>query len=144
MPNSRFALHGKRPSLIHGLCAFFASNSRFFAPFSGPSRHLSRQPLLCQPLSSRFALHGLRALEVGFWQNEFSSDFYFWAAGIFLLSPDLFSFLWEKVPREILQENPQQNPPKFIQQKSLTHFCRGAGPRSFSAENAEKTKKRQK
>ena len=28
MPNSRFALHGKRPSLIHGLCAIFASNSR--------------------------------------------------------------------------------------------------------------------
>ena len=29
MPNSRFALHGFSPSLIHGLCAFFASNSRF-------------------------------------------------------------------------------------------------------------------
>ena len=28
-------------------------------------------------------------------------------------SPDLFSsFLWEKVPRKILQENPRQNPPK--------------------------------
>ena len=33
MPNSRFALHGKRPSLIHGLCAFFASNSRFMRLF---------------------------------------------------------------------------------------------------------------
>ena len=31
--------------------------------FQAPSRHLFRQPLLCQPLSSRFALHGLRALE---------------------------------------------------------------------------------
>ena len=29
MPTSRFALHGKRPSLIHGLCAISASNSRF-------------------------------------------------------------------------------------------------------------------
>ena len=37
--------------------------------------------------------------------------------------------LWEKVPRKILQENPRQNPPKLTQQKSLTHFCRGAGPR---------------
>ena len=33
MPNSRFALHGKRPSLIHGLCAIFASNSRFMRLF---------------------------------------------------------------------------------------------------------------
>ena len=33
MPNSRFALHGKRPSLIHGLCTFFASNSRFMCLF---------------------------------------------------------------------------------------------------------------
>ena len=41
------------------------------------------------------------------------------------------SFLWEKVPRKILQENPRQNPPKFIQQKSQTHFCRGAGPRTL-------------
>ena len=32
VPNSRSALHGKRPSLIHGLCAFFASNSRLM-PF---------------------------------------------------------------------------------------------------------------
>ena len=46
-----------------------------------------------------------------------------------ILSPDFFSsFLWEKVPRKILQENPWQNPPKFTQQKSPTHFYRGAGP----------------
>ena len=38
-----------------------------------------------------------------------------------------------KVHRKILQENPRQNPPKFIQQKSLTHFCRGAGPQNFPA-----------
>ena len=36
----------------------------------------------------------------------------------------------EKKSPEILQENPRQNPPKFIQQKSPTHFCRGAGPTS--------------
>ena len=30
------------------------------------SWHLSRQPLLCHPLSSEFALHGLRALESSF------------------------------------------------------------------------------
>ena len=46
-----------------------------------------------------------------------------------ILSPDLFSsFLWEKLPRKILHEIPQQNPPKFVQQKSPTTFCRGAGP----------------
>ena len=46
-----------------------------------------------------------------------------------IFSPDYFSsFLWEKCPGKILQGNPRQNPPKFIQQKSPTHFCRGAGP----------------
>ena len=34
------------------------------------------------------------------------------------------------MPRKILQENPRQNPPNFTQQKSPTHFCRGAGPTS--------------
>ena len=32
--------------------------------------------------------------------------------------------------RKILQENSRQNPPKCIPQKSPTHFCRGAGPRT--------------
>ena len=44
-----------------------------------------------------------------------------------------------KVPRTTLQENPRQNPPKFMQQKSPTHFCRGAGPTVFA-----KAKQRQK
>ena len=60
-------------------------------------------------------------LRVGFWQNGFFADFYFWAAGFFprIFSPDFISsFLWEKVPRTILQENPRENPPKFIPQKS--------------------------
>ena len=43
-------------------------------------------------------------------------------AGFFLL------IFVGKVPRKILQENPRQNPPKFIQQNSPTHLCRGAGP----------------
>ena len=59
MPNSRFALHGKRPSLIHGLCAFFASNSRFMhlfqatpdTPLDSPSSATS-QFTVC---TSRFA-----------------------------------------------------------------------------------------
>ena len=34
----------------------------------------------------------------------------------------------QKMPRKILQENRQQNPPKFVQQNSPTTFCRGAGP----------------
>ena len=54
MPNSRFALHGKRPSLIHGLCAFFASNSRFM--------HLSQAALdtpLDRPFPATFSVHGL-------------------------------------------------------------------------------------
>ena len=53
-----FPISGRRPETY-----FLAgrldrnSNSRFFAPFSGPSWHLPRQPPLGQPLSSQFALH---------------------------------------------------------------------------------------
>ena len=32
------------------------------------------------------------------------------------------------MPRNILQENPWQNPLKFIRQKAPTHVCRGARP----------------
>ena len=61
----------------------------------------------------------------------FFADFYCWARFFSrILSPDFFSSSFgEKVPRKILQENPLQKPPKFTQQKSPTHFCRGAGPR---------------
>ena len=54
-----------------------------------------------------------------------------WAAGFFrdfLARFFLLIFLGEEVPRKILQENPQRNPPKFTQQKSPTCFCRGARP----------------
>ena len=71
---------------------------------------------------------------VGFWQNGFFADFYFWAAGSFCgFCRQIFSphFGGKKVPRKILQENPQQNPPEFILQKSPTHFCIRAGPNSF-------------
>ena len=57
MPNSRFALHSKRPSLIHSLCTIFASNSRGLCAFFS---------LLLTPLSSldslfsaTLSVHGL-------------------------------------------------------------------------------------
>ena len=58
------------------------------------------------------------------------TDFYFWAAGFFRgFCRRIFLLIFVgKVPRKILHENPRQNPPKFAQQKSPTHFCRGAGP----------------
>ena len=59
------------------------------------------------------------------------AEIFIWAAGFFRrFSRRMFfcSFLWQKVPRKILRENPWQNPPSFILQKSPTHFCRGAGP----------------
>ena len=64
MPNSWFALHGKRPSLIHGLCAIFAFTSLFMGIFQAPLDTCLDSPLLCQPLSSRFALHGLRGFDL--------------------------------------------------------------------------------
>ena len=59
--------------------------------------------------------------------------FLFWAAGFIsrVLWPDFFSsFLWGKMPRtkNSSRKPPLQNPPTFTQQKSPTHFCRGAGP----------------
>ena len=60
------------------------------------------------------------SLRVGFWQNGFFADFYFWAAGFFrIFSPDfLSSFLWEKspekssrkIPGKILQKLYNKNP----------------------------------
>ena len=51
------------PSLIHWLCAFFASNSRFMRLFQAALDTSLDSPLLCLPLSSRFALHGLRTFD---------------------------------------------------------------------------------
>ena len=54
MPNSRFALHGKRPSLNPGLCAFFASNSRFMRLFQA-----ALGTPLDSPFSASLSVHGL-------------------------------------------------------------------------------------
>ena len=89
------------------------------------------------PSKSRVLLHdplGVRPLDVlgsVFGRTDFSR--------IFILSrrifsrifepPDFFSsFLWGKVLRKILQENPRQNhPPNFIQQKSQHISAEGSG-----------------
>ena len=45
-------------------------------------------------------------------------------------SPDLILLsllFWGEVPRKLFLEDPRQNPPKFIHQKSPTYFCRGPG-----------------
>ena len=61
-----------------------------------------------------------------FGRTDFSRIFIF-EPGIFsrIFSPDFFFlliFVGKKVPRKILQENPRQNPPKFLQQKSSNTF----------------------
>ena len=63
VPNSRFALHGLAPPQFTVCAPFLPLILTVYAPFSGCSWHPSRQPLLRHPLSSRFALHGLRALD---------------------------------------------------------------------------------
>ena len=55
-----------------------------------------------------------------FGRTDFSTDFYFWAAGFFrgfFAGFSLPVFVGKRA-QKILQKNPQQNPPKFIQQKS--------------------------
>ena len=54
MPNSRFALHGQRPALIRGLCAFFASNSRFVRLFQA-----ALDTCLDSPFFASLSVHGL-------------------------------------------------------------------------------------
>ena len=54
MPTSRFALHGVAPSLIHGLCAFFASNSRFVRLFWA-----ALDTCLDSPFFASLSVHGL-------------------------------------------------------------------------------------
>ena len=54
MPNSRFALHGRCPSLIHGLCAFFASSSQFVRLFQA-----ALDAPLDSPFSVTLSVHGL-------------------------------------------------------------------------------------
>ena len=60
-----------------------------------------------------------------FGRTDFSRIFIFEPPDFFRgFSRRIFSphFFGEKVPRKILQENPRENPPKFIQQKSSDTF----------------------
>ena len=74
MPNSRFALHGTRPSLIHGLFAFFASNSRFIRLFQA-ALDTPRD----SPFSAILSVHGLYftvyALSINFCSETFRITF---------------------------------------------------------------------
>ena len=54
MPNSRFGLGGKRPSLIHRLCAFFASNSWFMRLFQAALDNCHDSPFFAS-----LSVHGL-------------------------------------------------------------------------------------
>ena len=63
MPNFTVCTSRFSPCLFHGLCAFFVSNSWFMRLFQAPLDTCLDSPLLCQPLSSRVALHGLHALD---------------------------------------------------------------------------------
>ena len=80
-------------------------------------------------LHKRVSLELHRKLGSDFGRTDFSRIFIFgppdffvdFLAGFFLL------IFVGKVPRKILQENPRENPPKFIQQNPPTPFCRLAG-----------------
>ena len=56
MPNSLFAFHGLAAPypLIHGSCAFFASNSRFMRLFQA-----ALDTLLDSPFAATLSVHGL-------------------------------------------------------------------------------------
>ena len=125
MPNSRSALHGERPSLIHGLCAFFASNSRFMSLFQAALDTCLDSPLFYQPLSSRFALHGLRTLDrpPRYHKKDISRP----KKGCTYPPPPLPPF-W---PAYFEPPPPQQEfytpPPSFIRPPSLEGYFQGWG-----------------
>ena len=78
----------------------------------------------------------VQVFRVGFWQNGFLRIFVFGPPDFFadfVAEFFLLVFVGERVPSKILQKNPWQSPPQSAQQKSPTHFCRGAGPASFRA-----------
>ena len=54
VPNSRFALHGLAPPSFHGLCAFFAPNSRFMRLFQA-----ALDTCLDNPFFASLSVHGL-------------------------------------------------------------------------------------
>ena len=85
------------------------------------------------PLEGYFQGMGGGCIKFGPAQNRFFGGFFFFLSRRIFLRislPECFSsFMWEKAPRKILQENLWQNPPKLMQQKSPTHSCRGAGPK---------------
>ena len=78
MPNSRFALHGKRPSLIHGLCAIFASNSRFMRHFQA-----ALDTCLGSPLLACLSVHGLHFTVYAPSNYDFHRDIGFSTLGSF-------------------------------------------------------------
>ena len=79
-------------------------------------------------------------LRVGFWQNGFFADFYFWAAGFFRgFSRRIFFLIFvgksaqkkssRKIPTKIFQILYNKNPP--------THFCRMAGAKIQKARRSK-------
>ena len=59
------------PSLIHGLCPFFASNSRFMRPFQA-----ALDTPLDSPFSATLSVHGLHFTVCATWKCDFSCDLY--------------------------------------------------------------------
>ena len=69
-------------------------------------------------------------IRVGFWQNGFFADFYFWAAGFFRgFSRRIFfsSVLWEKCPEKSSRKIPEKILQNLYNKNPPTHFCRLAG-----------------
>ena len=73
-------------------------------------------------------------VRVGFWQNRFFADFYFWAAGFF--ADFVAGFLLLIFVGKSAQKNPPGKSPAKSSNisttkipDSVTHFCRGAGPK---------------
>ena len=92
-------------------------------------RNLRKMPgQSCENLFSAFSsslVFPALSVRVGFWQNGFFADFYFWAADGFsrILSPELFSsFLWGKSGQIFFPGKSAAKSSKFYTTKILRHI----------------------
>ena len=114
MPNSRFALHGKRPSLIHDLRAFFASNSRFMRLLQA-----ALDTPLDSPFSATLSVHGLHFTVCAPSKNESSPNFSSFRPGF---SPEFSSEISPSFLRSFPALFASKGRPEKIHQKSPPFF----------------------
>ena len=124
------------PKLIRMLCVVMSAMTwRRRTPFAvstaGRCHGVCITCCLCVCVCAHLTCSEHRCSSGRFSADRIFRGFLFLGRRIFsrILSPDFFPHFCggKSAQKKILQQNPRQNPPKCIQQKSPTHVCRGGG-----------------